>query len=223
MTTYPKLETVIGGSLEIWKDYLTHPFIRKLADGTLPEEKFLNYLIQDTLYLREYARVFAMGMYRASTIEEIRAYYSILAFVNDGEGSFRLDELKKAGLDTLTVDKMPMKEENRAYCDFMLKTAEREETVGILMAVLPCMFSYAWIFQRVAETTEGVRESRYWPFIEGYISKEYADDCCRWAAFAEEYLAKADEGELHRLTELFRESSQHETAFWDMAYQKTEE
>ena len=216
---YPKLESIIRPSLDIWQDYLTHPFITGLADGTLAEDKFLNYLIQDTLYLREYARVYAMAMYRSTSIAEIRAYYSILSFVNDGEGSFRLEWLEREGLDTLKVDAMPLKPANRAYCDFMLQTAETEGVAGILMAVLPCMFSYAWIFQKIAAQYPESRESRYWPFIEGYISGEYEDDCRTWAAFAEERLQQLDEVELARMTDIFRQSSLYEADFWDMAFE----
>ena len=50
---YPKLERIIGESLEIWKGYLEHPFIKELADGTLPEEKFLHYLIHRDGFLWE--------------------------------------------------------------------------------------------------------------------------------------------------------------------------
>lgn len=215
---YPKLERIIGESLEIWKGYLEHPFIKELADGTLLEEKFLHYLIQDTLYLREYARVFAMAMYRSTSIEEIRAFYSILAFVNDGEGSFRLDWLEREGLSTSAVDKMLMAEENRAYCSFMLEVAEQQGMTEILMAVLPCMFSYKWIFEKVAKGTPGVQKSKYWPFIEGYISESYADDCRTWAAFTEARLQNCTEEEMARLSDLFRRSSAYETGFWDMSY-----
>ena len=214
---YPKLERIIKDSMDIWQGYLIHPFIEGLADGTLEDEKFLNYLIQDTLYLREYARVYAMAMYRSTTIEELRAYYSILAFVNDGEGSFRLEWLKKEGLDSLSIDKMPLKLENQAYCDFILEVAEHQGVAEIMMAVLPCMFSYAWIFEKVAKDPKA-RESRYWPFIEGYISEGYAADCRTWAAFTEARIAELDESELARLSEIFRKSSQYETGFWDMSY-----
>lgn len=213
------IERIIQDSMDIWEGYLRHPFITGLADGTLDEEKFLGYLIQDTLYLREYARVYAMAMYRSHSIEEIRAYYSILSFVNEGEGSFRLEWLKKAGLDSLAIDKMPLRPQNQAYCDFMLETAERQGVSEIMMAVLPCMFSYAWIFQKIAQNTPGVRESKYWPFIEAYISTAYADDCRIWGVFTEKRLQGLDEEELARLSAIFRKSSQYETDFWDMAFE----
>lgn len=215
---YPKLESIIRGSMDLWEGYLTHPFITGLADGTLSDERFLHYLIQDTLYLREYARVFAMAMYRSSTMEEIRAYYSILSFVQSDESTFRLRCLQEAGLDSAAVDRMDFCPENRAYCDFMLEMAEQHGVIEILMAILPCMFSYAWLFARLTERYPAICESRYWPFIEGYTSEAYADDCRSWADFTEQRLQQADAQELARLGDLFRRSSQYEAGFWDMSY-----
>jgi len=216
--TYPKLESIIHDSMDIWAQFPGHPFLQGLADGTLDDRRFLHYLIQDTLYLREYARVFAMAMYRAERMEEIRMYYSLLSFVNENESSFRLQKLAEVGLCSDAVDGMPFRPENRAYCDFMLETARQHGVVEIMMAVLPCMLSYAWIFEKLVESTPHIRESRYWPFIEGYVSEEYARDCRKWAAFTEEKLRDLDEAALQRLCGIFRSSSLHEAYFWDMSY-----
>jgi thiaminase len=34
-----------------WQAYTHHEFVRRLGDGTLPEESFKFYMIQDYLYL----------------------------------------------------------------------------------------------------------------------------------------------------------------------------
>lgn len=34
-----------------WKAYTEHEFVQRLADGTMPEEQFEYYLIQDYLFL----------------------------------------------------------------------------------------------------------------------------------------------------------------------------
>lgn len=41
----------------IWQSYEKHPFLSGLFDGTLPIEKFRFYMIQDYLYLLDYAKV----------------------------------------------------------------------------------------------------------------------------------------------------------------------
>ena len=36
---------------EIWNEYMYHEFVEKLADGTLDQQSFQEYLVQDYLYL----------------------------------------------------------------------------------------------------------------------------------------------------------------------------
>ncbi|MBU3158147.1 hypothetical protein LL038_18940 [Clostridium estertheticum] len=45
-----------------WNSYLEHPFIKEIGEGTLDKGKFKNYLIQDYLYLKEYSKVFCVGL-----------------------------------------------------------------------------------------------------------------------------------------------------------------
>ena len=45
----------------------SHPFVLGLADGTLPEDVFVRYLVDDAHYLDQYARVLAQLAVRAPT------------------------------------------------------------------------------------------------------------------------------------------------------------
>ena len=47
-------ERLLDASREIWAGYLTHPFVRGIADGSLAVNKFRFYLLQDYLYLFDY-------------------------------------------------------------------------------------------------------------------------------------------------------------------------
>ena len=54
----------MGFCAEIWEEVaplrqaiLAHPFLTELAAGTLPSVSFQHYILQDSLYLAEYARV----------------------------------------------------------------------------------------------------------------------------------------------------------------------
>ena len=40
---------------KLWNDFNNHPFVKGIADGSLDKNKFKHYIIQDTLYLRDYA------------------------------------------------------------------------------------------------------------------------------------------------------------------------
>ncbi len=45
---------------EIWDGYLKHPFVSGIGDGSLSLERFRFYMLQDYLYLYDYARVYAL-------------------------------------------------------------------------------------------------------------------------------------------------------------------
>jgi len=49
----------------IYSEILAHPFLRGLTDGTLTEECFRYYVLQDAVYLREYARALSLAGVRS--------------------------------------------------------------------------------------------------------------------------------------------------------------
>ena len=83
------LEECIQDSLPIWESCLNTKFLKGVADGSLPEECFKGYIVDDSLYLREYSKVFAWGMIHSRDMAEIRNYYSLLSFVNESEDATR--------------------------------------------------------------------------------------------------------------------------------------
>ena len=46
-----------------WRDYVEHPFVQGLGDGTLPEAAFRHYLVQDYLFLIQFARAYGLAAY----------------------------------------------------------------------------------------------------------------------------------------------------------------
>ena len=70
-----KLSEILFNSVEhIWNSYLTHPFITKMADGTLEIEKFKYYMLQDYVYLKDYIKVFAVGSTKSNEFDEIKFF-----------------------------------------------------------------------------------------------------------------------------------------------------
>ena len=88
----------VEDSLPIWQQCLETPFLRQLGAGTLDERCFAGYLVDDSLYLREYAKVFAWGMLKAEDMAAIRVYHSLLSYVNESEDATRLKYLERYGL-----------------------------------------------------------------------------------------------------------------------------
>ena len=64
--------------LPIWQKNHAHPFVQGLGDGTLDKNKFRFYMIQDYLYLIEYAKVFALGAVKATDLKTMGKFATLL-------------------------------------------------------------------------------------------------------------------------------------------------
>lgn len=213
------VEVCIQDSLPIWEQCLNAPFLQKLENGTLDESCFLGYIIDDSLYLREYAKVFAWGMTKAQTMEDIRICYSLLSFVHEGEGSTRLYYLNHYGLKDPDIQNLPQRPENKAYTDCMLEAAKNGGMAECMMACLPCMISYYWIFQKILERTPEVKNTPYWPLVRDYASDDYLLSCQKWATYTDQLCAELSSEQMTKCMQIFRDCSHHELHFWEMSEQ----
>jgi len=211
------LEKCINESIDIWEECLNGDFLKGLANGTLPEECFKGYIVEDSLYLREYSRVFAWGILKADTMEEIRNYHSMLSFVNEGENSTRLYYLKRYGLMDKEVQKLPLRAENEAYTKTMIKAAKEGGVAECMMATLPCMLSYRWLFKELLKRNPQVKETVYSKFVEDYEGEQYSKICDEWIAFTEQICQTLSAEDQASCLAIFKACSKHELRFWEMS------
>ena len=159
--------------------------------------------------------MYGKAIYHAETLREIQLYYSILNFVTDTESVVRLNYLRQFGMtddDIESIDPLP---ENQKYINFLFETAERGNGCEILMAVLPCMLSYSYIFRKLADEPES-RKSRYWDFIQDYADDRYAESCKEWCDFADKKCGSLSEAEQKKLGSIFEKAGYLELDFWNM-------
>lgn len=211
------LDTCIAASIPVWEACLQTPFLQALADGTLDGNCFLGYLVDDSLYLREYAKVFAWGILRSNTMEDIRTCYSLLSFVNEGEGATRLFYLHRYGLKDEDIQLLPQRPENKAYTSYMLEAARNGGMAECMMACLPCMISYLWIFQTLKKRNPFIENTPYWPLVRDYIDSEYEKICRQWINYTDHICAELSDHSRQHCIEIFKACSIHELHFWEMS------
>ena len=174
--------------------------------------------MDDSLYLREYAKVFAWGILGAEDMEEIRTWYSFLAFVNESEDSTRRFYLARYGLKDEEIQRLPLRPQNRAYVEEMHRAAESSRKAPeCMMASLPCMLSYGWIFQKMLEQDPQVKDTIYGRFVGDYAGDHYNALCREWIGFAEKVCEGLSDERKKRCLEIFRACSEHEKHFWEMS------
>ena len=62
-------DKMLEATKELWKSYNEHLFVQGIQNGSLAKDKFKYYIMQDYLYLKEYAKVFAIGVAKAKSLE----------------------------------------------------------------------------------------------------------------------------------------------------------
>lgn len=154
------MKDILTRNIPIWEECAATPFVQEVQTGKLPLEKFKRYMIQDSIYLKNYARIYGKAIFHADTLREIQLYYSMLNFVNDTESEVRLDYLKQFCMTDNDIELIAPLPENQNYIDFMFEIASHGKNEEILMAVLPCMLSYSYIFRKVPAISTGP------PFIQ---------------------------------------------------------
>jgi len=76
------VDRLLGATTEIWKAYNEHPFVLGIQNGTLDKDKFRYYIIQDYLYLEEYAKTFAVGVAKAKSLKIANLFAKYISVMN---------------------------------------------------------------------------------------------------------------------------------------------
>ena len=56
MAEMPFVSSLVQEDLPVWQQCLDTEFLRRMEDGTLDEACFKGYIVEDSLYLREWRR-----------------------------------------------------------------------------------------------------------------------------------------------------------------------
>ena len=115
------MKDILTHNIPIWEECAATPFVQEVQTGKLPLEKFKRYMIQDSIYLKNYARIYGKAIFHADTLREIQLYYSMLNFVNDTESEVRLDYLKQFCMTDNDIELIAPLPENQNYIDFMFE------------------------------------------------------------------------------------------------------
>jgi thiaminase/transcriptional activator TenA len=201
----------------VWQAQHDHPFVRSIGDGTLDLARFQHWLRQDYLYLIDYARLFAAAVLRAPDLTTMvtcsRLQHGILATEMDLHRAYAA-EFGIAADELEAETKSPT---CQGYTDFLLRTATTGDFPELLAALLPCMWGYAEVGQRLTEA--GTRDGNpYARWIAMYAGEEFA----ALAGWCRDLVDRAGEGlpdaAIRRMEDAFLTSSRYELAFWEMAW-----
>ena len=203
----------------IWNDCLNHPFVQGIGDGTLPVEKFQYFMLQDYLYLFDYARVFALGVVKARDPELMRTFAQNVDAILGGEMNIHRAYMKRLGITEEEVFQVKPALDNLSYTNYMLAVANAGGPKEIVASILACSWSYAVIGQGLAKIPGAAEHPFYGEWIQGYASEDYAATNQALIELMDELAQGATEAETSYLTDSFVNCSRYELGFWEMSWE----
>ncbi len=210
-------EDLFQAAKPIWDAQLGHPFVRGLGDGSLEEDRFKRWVLQDYLYLKEFARIFAWAVAKAAELDSMSWYAGVLDLTLNTEMELHRQYAARFGLTPEALEAESMWPTTRAYTDFLVRTAADGDMCELLAALLPCAWGYVHIGKALA-AGDPPEDQRYADWIAQYASDEFADASDWLKAELERLAADASPAKRERLRELFLLSSRYEWAFWEMCW-----
>lgn len=203
----------------IWEACLKHPFVTGIGDGTLAVEKFRHFMLQDYLYLFDYARVFALGVVKARDPELMRTFSQNVDAILNGEMNIHRAYMARLGITEVQVLAVKPALDNLSYTNYMLSVAHTGGPAEIVAAILACSWSYAEIGRALAEIPGAAEHPFYGEWIQGYASEAYSATNQALIELMDSLAANATETQIAYLTEVFVNCSRYELGFWDMAWE----
>ena len=205
-----------------WRAYTGHGFVRGLADGSLPQERFRHYLVQDYLFLIHFARAYALAAYKSDTLEDLRAAARTVSALIDTEMGLHVQYCNRWGISEADMAATPEAAATTAYTSYVLERGMAGDVLDLYVALAPCVVGYAEIGGALkADPATRLEDNPYANWIEMYAGADYQDVARRAVAQMDSlFQRRGGPGRMTSLAETFGRATRLETGFWDMGLKR---
>lgn len=200
----------------LWQGSFDHPFVKGVADGTLPVEVFKFYVQQDSYYLSHFAKIQALGAVKAQDLRTTQRFAAHAEQTCTAEMS--LHESFFGMLDITEEERGTFQPAPTAYqyVSHMYRAAHEGDLADILAALLPCY----WLYYEIGERLKDAKPNHpiYDKWIQTYGSEWFAELVQEQISRMNELAEVVSPERRQQLKEHFRKSSYYEWQFWEMAW-----
>jgi thiaminase/transcriptional activator TenA len=212
----PFTQSLWKAAAPIYAAILEHPFLQGLTDGSLPENAFRHYAVQDALYLRDFGRGLALIGARSDADRDF------LLFTQHGIGA--VGEMEKLhqkffGEWGYTLEQLyatPKAPNCLLYTSTLLRVAHERPHFEAVAAFLPCYWIYWEVGKHLAE--KGSSHPLYQQWIDTYAGDEFGGLVSEVLAITDRLAADLTGAQKSAMTDRFLEAARCEWLFWDMGW-----
>jgi thiaminase (transcriptional activator TenA) len=202
-----------------WSSYVDHAFVRRLGDGTLSEAAFRTYLVQDYLFLIQFARAYALALYKSRSLADMRSAHAAVAAILDVEMDLHVRLCGRWGLSPAQLEAAPELQATVAYTRFVLDCGISGDLLDLHVTLTPCVIGYAEIGKQLAAgIKQPMNNHPYREWIGEYAGEAYQAVAQNARDQLARLAAKSMTAErFPELCGLFAKASRLEADFWQMA------
>src|SRR5215469_17072080 len=201
----------------IWRSIYGHPFLRELHAGTLSMNRFIYFILQDYVYLLDFAQVLCQAGAKSPDLETLELFCRHAVGAVEVERSFHASFGKSLGLSRRQLDAVNKGPITQGYISH-LQSVARSGTLGeIVAAVLPCYWIYGEVGRRLYRNRPR-KPKIYREWIETYASEAFWKPVREQIQLMDKLAPAAKSSEKKLMAAHFQLSSRYEFMFWDQAY-----
>ena len=200
-----------------WQSYVDHEFVRQMGAATLPQAAFRTYLVQDYLFLIQFARAQALATYKSRTVADMRAAQAGLAAILD-EMDLHVRLCGRWGLSREALEATPEHQATVAYTRFVLDCGAAGDLLELHVALAPCVIGYAEIGRKLApDGIDALGDHPYREWIGEYAGEAYQGVAAQARRHLDDLAARAmTSNRFTELAALFGTAARLEADFWQM-------
>ncbi len=194
------------------------PFNAELAAGTLDPERFRFYILQDAIYLGEYARVLALAAAKAPEPAMVQVFSHASVEAIAVEQALHGRYLAAFGVSPEMAAAAEPAPDCLAYTSFLIATAHQQPWEVLVAALLPCFWIYWDVAGAIVE--RAASDNRYRAWIDTYADPRFGEAVQMVIDVADTAAAGATPATRASMLAAFARSAQYEHLFWDGAYRR---
>lgn len=186
-------------------------FVRGLGDGSLSQDKFNYYMVQDALYLAAYAKALAGLATFAHDPDDL------VFWAEASANSIKVErELHASHVDVMAA--ATPSPTCRAYSDFLAAQLASGEYGIVAAAVLPCFWIYQVVGTELLDTAGDLEKHPYGDWIGMYANPVFAEETKIVRGIVDRVAEGVVELQRQRMRDAFVQASRYEWMFWDAAW-----
>ncbi|MFB1083408.1 thiaminase II [Jeotgalibacillus sp. JSM ZJ347] len=202
---------------DLWEASFEHPFVKGIAEGSLPLDVFKFYVMQDAYYLTHFAKVQAIGAVKAKDLKTTKSFAHHSEQTCAAELALHESFMELLGVTDEDWRRFEPSPTAYAYVSHMYRSA-KGDLADVLAAILPCY----WLYYEIGERLKNEKPEHpiYQKWIETYGSEWFGELVEEQINRMNELAEDLSDERIKELKAHFSRSSYYELNFWEQAWTK---